>query len=503
MTQREGYDVLRLIEHGQICYISSEYIQGMTLVRQLKQQTQISKQQLLLWVQEMTRQLELIHRCRGNPCYQYVNPYSIIVSEDQKIYFLDMQAGSNQEMQRMMQRREIREHFLPPQENYYQRASLEVDIYGLGRTIQYLLAQTKPDPPLGRWEEIKIQKLISRCLRWQSKKSFHNLSEIRKQIPEYKPKKKRRPCRLKRKLLAGIGILFFAATGKYVVAASDLWNPQVENMESSDKAPEVIEAKDEQREEQKNTTEYTDLALAYFLDVEDYRKSLECLKKAEKEDLCAEDLEKIVAVTAGDEAVENIENYTECLEHLEEIMPQSKIDRYERCLIRGYKVLDTKEAAKQIIRIGNRFLEREEADDAGRYEVKEAMVTACENLGQNTEAAKICEELLEMETQHGKKEELYKTVVMLYEKCNRIDVALDTCERGVEEIEDSDELKLLHIRLLCGESSVSREVCAQTIREYIRLKPTLVEKEEFRKLQKEYEIRVEGEEVWVGRSEES
>ena len=32
MQQKESYDVLRLIEHGQICYISSENVQGRTLV---------------------------------------------------------------------------------------------------------------------------------------------------------------------------------------------------------------------------------------------------------------------------------------------------------------------------------------------------------------------------------------------------------------------------------------------------------------------------------------
>ena len=30
MQQKESYDVLRLIEHGQICYISSENVQGRT-----------------------------------------------------------------------------------------------------------------------------------------------------------------------------------------------------------------------------------------------------------------------------------------------------------------------------------------------------------------------------------------------------------------------------------------------------------------------------------------
>ncbi|MCI5870272.1 MAG: hypothetical protein MR224_12270 [Dorea sp.] len=502
MSKKEGYDVLRLIEHGQICYISSEYIQGMTLVRQLKQ-AKLSKQQLLLWIQEIVKQLELIHRCRGNPCYQYVNPYSVIVSEDQKIYFLDLQAGSNQEMLRMMRRREIREHFLPPQENYYQKSSLEMDIYGLGRTIQYLLAQTKPDPPLGRWEEIKIQKIISKCLKWQSKRSYHNLSEIRKQIPEYKRKEKRKTRKLKRKILVGIGILSFAATGKYVVTASDRWNFQVEDEKEAGNESAEVEVKTEYQNGQQHAMDYIDLALAYFLDVDDYEKSMECLQKVYGNEICADDLEKIIAVAAGKEEIDDLDNYMECLEHLEQNMPVSKSDSYERCLIRGYQILETKEAAEQIVRIGKRFLEREEVNEEGVYEVKEAMITACENLEENEEAAEICVELLGMETQYGKKEELYKRAVMLYVKCDKSDRALEVCGQGVREMENSDELKLLHIRLLCGETSIHRDLCAQTIQGYIRKNPGLLETEEFLKLQKEYEIRVEGEEVWVGRSGES
>ena len=108
-----------------------------------------------------------------------------------------------------------------------------------------------------------------------------------------------------------------------------------------------------------------------------------------------------------------------------------------------------------------------------------------------------------METQYGKKEELYKRAVMLYVKCDKSDRALEVCGQGVREMENSDELKLLHIRLLCGETSIHRDLCAQIIQEYIRKNPGLLETEEFLKLQKEYEIRVEGEEVWVGRSGES
>ena len=82
MQQKESYDVLRLIEHGQICYISSENVQGRTLARYLKYHPVMEKKEMFLLLKAIAEQLELIHRCRGNPCYQYVNPYSIILAED-------------------------------------------------------------------------------------------------------------------------------------------------------------------------------------------------------------------------------------------------------------------------------------------------------------------------------------------------------------------------------------------------------------------------------------
>ena len=143
MQQKESYDVLRLIEHGQICYISSENVQGRTLARYLKYHPVMEKKEMFLLLKAIAEQLELIHRCRGNPCYQYVNPYSIILAEDGRVYFLDMKAETNRKQVVFMQRRDMREYFLPPEENYYQNASKELDIYGLGKTFQYILASSE------------------------------------------------------------------------------------------------------------------------------------------------------------------------------------------------------------------------------------------------------------------------------------------------------------------------------------------------------------------------
>lgn len=105
---------------------------------------------------------------------------------------------------------------------------------------------------------------------------------------------------------------------------------------------------------------------------------------------------------------------------------------------------------------------------------------------------------MELESEEKKREEVYKKMAVLYEACGQKEMALNTCIKGVGELEDSKDLGILHIRLLCKDTAISRELCVQTIREYIGRMPEILEKEEFQKLQKEYEIRVEGEEVWIG-----
>ena len=48
LQQKESYDVLRLIEHGQLCYISSENVRGKTLDRYLKYHPVIKKREIFL-----------------------------------------------------------------------------------------------------------------------------------------------------------------------------------------------------------------------------------------------------------------------------------------------------------------------------------------------------------------------------------------------------------------------------------------------------------------------
>ena len=437
MQQKESYDVLRLIEHGQICYISSENVQGRTLARYLKYHPVMEKKEMFLLLKAIAEQLELIHRCRGNPCYQYVNPYSIILAEDGRVYFLDMKAETNMKQVVFMQRRDMREYFLPPEENYYQNASKELDIYGLGK--------------------------IYIALFFAVVAAGYMLIQQRKNVPD--------------------GII-------------------KEQQKATSNAN--TELRTDGQENEKRDEEYLELALAYFLNVGNVEKSRICLNELTNKEL-AENLKMLIGAYEKQECPEDVRKYKESLAYLEKVWKKrSKISEEKQkqeiqCLIRGYGLLDDEDSVEKVLELVKRGMQTDYLNDPVKKEMLEYQAAACEKKKTEEEAAKIYTELLEMEQEDGNREMLYKKIAQLYEAAGRCDMAMDICIQGIGELKESKELKLMHIRFMCADPSVSREECSMKIKEYVRDDGQLPDQEEFKKLQKEYAIKMEGEEVWVGR----
>ena len=466
MGEREGYEVLRLIEHNQKCYISSDYVEGKSLIQWLKYHPNLTKKQLFLWIRDLADQLECIHKCRGNPCNQYVNPYSVIVTEDMTLHFLDMSVESNEKMLVQMNRRSVRENFLPPEVNYYQAASIELDIYGLGRTIQYLLSVTDPIPELTRRETVKFQKIISRCLDGHSKRAFKQMSEIQKEIPNVTEKKSkdRRIWTKKRTVMAMI----------------------VSEREA------FVEAQ-------------RSMGLLYFLELEDYEKSIQAFEDA-REDQMSENLAALVRYVAGIEDKEssnekkeyaNEKKIENIFRKIEEWMPDDSRLDYERCLIRGYAVEESEEHAKAILRIGKKILD-EKPEERLVKECTSYMASAAETARDWDMALEMYTDMLEWE-EESKKEDIYQKLVKIQGEKGLKDQALEICRKGAEELKDSKQLRILYMRMQCSDSDISREICAQTVKEYLNQIPEIKEETEFQKLAQEYGIVMEGENVWVGR----
>ena len=532
-----------------------EYVTGSQFIYWLKYHPNITKEKLYDWIDELVRQLCLIHRCRGNPCYRYVNPYCVVVTAEGKLYYADMEAKSNKELLRQIQRRSIREHFLPSDEPYYQKSSVALDIYGLGRTIQYLLSAVNTDPSLTRREEARFQKIISKCLKRNKKGAFKKASDIQKHIPIYKSKKPLKIINKKRTILVCIAAVCLIGAAIAALARTAESGEAEYQRSVSDTTENVSSAADSSMETSRETSIGTpigasdgqeqrdriasgtsqnevlyetglELALVYLLDLEQPERSLECLEKiaAETHPEAAdipiedpiEDLRTIVEAAVLQKCTDSM-NLSGHLQHLEEAMPEQNQERYYWCLVKGYALLkresdDTEvadeEILEEILRLGQVCLDviQEDSDEdivpSGDYgkcsaEVREIMAAAYEDLGKAGEAAGMYEEVLQDISEDGKREELYKKISILYEDNEQPDMAMDTCVQGIQDCEESVELRILHIRMLCKDTAIDNEVCAQTVKDYMTQIPEILENEEFQKLQKEYGIQVEGEKVWI------
>lgn len=501
MAQQEGYDVLRLIECGQICYVSSEYVRGKPLACWLKYHPNMTKEQLFSWITQMTKQLGMIHRCRKNPCYRYVNPYSIIVAEESGLYFLDMDAGSNERMLRLMRRKCIREHFLPEENPYYNESNVALDVYGLGKTIQYLLHVTEVCPGLTWREEHKIQKLISRCLNRHSKKAIQSISEIRRYLPD---PVKTRSCvdsqdnfQKYTRILLGI----IAAVG--VGAGAYIGIRQIPQKPAEDKEKTGIQEETKAADPQEKIRERLNLALAYFLEVEDYEKAAAALEEIEQDSAIATRFRQVARALTEDNAARMRGVLPMYLEQMEETISRQRMEEGEElpyllCLIRGYRILDSRKEADHLLRLGERCLEQSELQDWAVMDVRSGMARAYEWKEEPELAAEQYLRILELEESPERREDYYSKIIQLYEEGERMDAALDLCVQGIGELQESRELKILHLQILCRDARTDRGICAQIIKEYLQEDPGLENSDAFQKLKTEYGIRREGGEIWVG-----
>lgn len=366
MEEKQGYDVLRIVAHGGRCYMSADYVRGKPLIVWLKYHPQIEKEQLYRWIRELIKNLERFHRCRGNPYYQYVNPYSIIMSEDEKLYLLDLGSREQEEMIHLMQRRHVRENFLSPENQYYQKASAREDIYGLGKTIQYLLSVVDVEPSLKKMEEIRFQKIISRCLNQDSKKSYQTIQELSEHFPKEKKQKKNNNPLLKR-ILAGIAVIILAAiVALQLVRENGAGQKKKEGTISGEMSETEnngrkeledyrleMQQKQEQWNEEKDEIEKAayererelvyELALVYFIELEDYHNSREILEGMKETDRFAEDFSLLCSFLDGQMEDAGTAEIERLLERLETEVPDAEDERYAYCISKGYQMLQEEE----------------------------------------------------------------------------------------------------------------------------------------------------------------
>ena len=364
MEERREYDVLKIVRHSDRCYLSSDRVRGMPLVWWLKYHTLITGEQAFLWIGELIEELSCFHQTRENPCYQYLNPYSIIVGENERWYLLDLSSEGQKEMLHLMQRRMVREQFLPPDNQYYQKSSVKGDLYGVGKIIQYLLSVAAIEPKIRRSDERRLQVLISRCLDQDTKKAFRDMTELSEQFSKiYPPTEKKNNSKwliVSLLVVLGLSAAFF---GKRVLQRqaedrarkqSSLSDEQTES--ETEYIKELIEENESVKRE-KDQIEENALErekellyeLIFFnLKLENYRQCRVYLEGLTDRDSFAKELDQLCCYLGSETELPSESELELLLARMEEEIPDRNDRRFDYCLLKGFLLFSDENENEEI-----------------------------------------------------------------------------------------------------------------------------------------------------------
>ena len=204
----EMYEVLKFIEHGTTCRRSLDCVQGVSLIRRMKTHPGMDRRGMLVWFREIARCVDQYHRSGSGQDYRYLNPYSIIVTEEDGLRLLDLEAPDNASVIKQMQTGAVRDHFVRPVYDLGISRNHETDLFAYGKTIQFMLAYTEVRPSLTRLEEMKLQRVISRCTG-ESGKRYGDFGQVLKalpQIPEAESAKPQGKKQSLKRIAGGVGL---------------------------------------------------------------------------------------------------------------------------------------------------------------------------------------------------------------------------------------------------------------------------------------------------------
>lgn len=160
-----------------------DWVNGELLIYRVKDNPQIEKEILFDWMRQLLDQLQKYHQCHKNQNYRYLNPYSVLIARDGKLLLLDLEAESNEFVLRNLQKRAMRTHFVKPIVHISESSGDALDLYGYGKTMQFILANTKVEPSLTRNQENKLEKIINKCLNENPGKQYKGLKQVEKELP--------------------------------------------------------------------------------------------------------------------------------------------------------------------------------------------------------------------------------------------------------------------------------------------------------------------------------
>ena len=150
MQSMRSYGVLKLVEHDGTGHLSVDEVEGTLLIYRIQEEKCMEKDRVIKWIRQLVTQLDLYQRSGENPeqirCYRYLNPYSVLITGEDQVMLLNLEDPQNEFVMKNMQKRSMRHHFVRAVQTFGENSKIAVDLYGLGKTVQFLLACTEIMP---------------------------------------------------------------------------------------------------------------------------------------------------------------------------------------------------------------------------------------------------------------------------------------------------------------------------------------------------------------------
>lgn len=526
MTERTEYAVLRFVDKNGYCHMINDYVQGSSLAQYVKKHPQTDKEIFWDWLEKISALAVQYYKWSDAQCYGYFNPFAVILTDEGGIAFLDTKDEENEELVGCMQRKSVRALFMKPERVLSLKITFDDDMYSLGKTIQFLAAKCRIVPGLTRREEKTLKRIIAQCMD-KREKGLKELKEIHRELKSLQETGEKRPDKKRTmKMVLGTAAVLTAIAAIIAVGlrgGNQAGTARAESRENETQVAEdsaktasggqTIQEKATVQEMDKQTQTQLEMGLLYLTELEDEERSRACLEEISEESSLAEIYLKIIHFLAreksgtyvGRELEQILKAGAEALEQIkEEAWWGQKQELYQMPFLHAYGLLNTESAAESTIEICAELLENDvwKEREQGRkreLEVRTYLAAAFETADEKERAIEEYETVKELEEETSALEQIYMKLEGLYVKTEQKEKMWEVLKEGTEKIPGSEQIWIRYLKHCCGDSSIEREACAEYVKNALTASPNISENEEFIKLQKEYEITVEGDSICVGK----
>ena len=403
---KKYYEVIKFTNRSNICRGTMDYVQGDLLFDLVRKDTYISKEELFYWFDSLITQLVQYHSYSKNRCYRYLYPLSICITRNNELYLLDLEATSNDFVLKNIQTRSMRQHFIKSDNSTSRSNKLSQDLFGLGKTMQFVLAHCNVTPELTRRESRKLSYIIDKCLMEDSKKQYHDFSQIQKESKFLKLSNKQLPNLINSKKTVVL-VLIVGVLAAGVITSKTIATKEVHT--SGSVAEEIINEKVDSEE-----------------DLRDAKKEIQDMEKGSLE------AERDAPDAVKDMQIVDDERKTSLIGH-ENDLEKGDVDLHE-----AIEIMENEISKLSDLLLENSSLTNHKVIDRGvelELNILRALAMAYDREGFHQDGIKAYARLLEIEVQNEHKETAFIRKMKIESELSLFEQALETGQLGLEQMD--------------------------------------------------------------------